>query len=700
MLPMKLRSIFSALALFSALLSHATLSSAQTHWVSSWAASQQLPEPRNSLPADDLRDATLRQIVHLSIAGTQIRLHLSNRFGIAPLHFTAVTVARPVSPATPKLVAGTDKALRFSGSPEVTVPAGSEYVSDALPFSAAPLSDLAISLHVDSPPAQQTGHPGSRATSYLVHGNAVSADDLANPKTFEHWYFIAGVDVAAPAGASALVTLGDSITDGHGATTDGNDRWPDLLAQRLHANLATKDVAVLNHGIGGNRLLLDGLGPNALARFDHDVLAETGVRYLLVLEGVNDLGMMTRDGDVPDPEHEAAIRGIIGAYEQMITRAHAHGILAFGATVMPFVGSAFYHPGPHTEADRQAINTWIRAPGHFDAVIDFDQITRDPAHPDRLLPGFDSGDHLHPSPAGYAAMANAIPLTLFAKPLGPPPQIAFTFDDLPAHGPLPTGETRMTVASEIISALRENHAPAVYGFVNGLFMEQNASSGEVLKRWRAAGFPLGNHTWSHMNLNQHTAEEFEADLLRNEPLVGSLMAGEDWHWLRFPYLAEGDTPEKRSAIRSFLLQHGYRVAAVTMSFGDYRWNEPYARCKDKGDSKSIELLETSYLQAADQSIDYYRQLSKALFGRDIPYVLLMHIGAFDAEMLPRLLELYRARGFQFVTLEQAQRDDFYRVDTNLDVPPAPDTLEGLAGERHISAPPRPETSVQPETLCK
>ena len=696
---MKVRNTLSVItALFIFLASQTGY--AQAHWVGSWAASQQLPEPRNSLSTDDLRDATLRQIVHLSIGGPQIRVHLSNRFGVAPLRFTDVHIARPVSTASPKLVDGTDKAVTFTGLPEVTVPAGADYVSDPIQYPVAPLSDLAISLHIDSPPAQQTGHPGARATSYLVHGNAVSTLDLSNPKTFEHWYFIAGVDVATTPDASALVTLGDSITDGHGATTNGNDRWPDLLAKRLQANADTKTLAVLNHGIGGNRLLLDSLGPNAMARFDHDVLAQNGVRYLLVLEGVNDLGMMTRDGEVSRAEHEAEVHRIISAYEQMVTRARAHGISVFGATVMPFVGSAYYHPGPNTEADRQTINEWIRTPGHFDAVLDFDQVTRDPQHPDQLLPAYDSGDHLHPSPAGYAAMADAVPLTLFAKHSDTPPQIVFTFDDLPAHGPLPPGETRMDVASKIIAALRENHLPPVYGFVNGVFMEQNPGSDQVLKAWRAAGFPLGNHTWSHMNLNQHTPEEFEADLLRNEPLLSPLMAGEDWHWLRYPFLAEGDTPEKRSAVRSFLLQHGYRVAAVTMSFGDYRWNEPYARCKQKGDKQAIEQLESNYLQAADQSINFYRQLSSTLFGRDIPYVLLMHIGAFDAKMLPRLLDLYRSRGFQFVTLEQAEKDDFYREDTNLRLPPAHDMLEGIAAERHVPMPPRPQLAVQPESLCR
>jgi peptidoglycan/xylan/chitin deacetylase (PgdA/CDA1 family) len=436
-------------------------------------------------------------------------------------------------------------------------------------------------------------------------------------------------------------------------------------------------------------LLLDGLGPNALARLDSDVLAQAGARYLIVLEGVNDIGSLARTGEVPPAAHDTLVRGVIGAYEQIVTRAHTHGIEVIGATILPFVGSEYYHPVPASEADRQAINQWIRTPGHFDAFIDFDKVTGDPEHPDRLLPAFDSGDHLHPSPAGYAAMAEAIPLSLFAPETpsaAPVPRIAFTFDDLPAHSALPAGETRLDIATKIIAALRDAHMPPIYGFVNGLSVEKQPADVAVLQAWRAAGYPLGNHAWSHMNANQNSLEDFEADITRNEPLLSGLMKNEDWHWFRFPYLAEGDTPEKKAAIRAFLLQHGYRVAGVTMSFGDYQWNEPYARCKAKGDSNAIASLESSYLQAAEDSIGYYRQLSQTLYGRDIPYVLLMHIGAFDAEMLPKLLDLYRAKGFQFVTLDEAERDDFYREDTDLRLPPGPDMLEGVAAERHAPIP--------------
>jgi lysophospholipase L1-like esterase len=602
-------------------------------WLGSWAASQQIPEPQNSLAPDDLRDATLRQLVHLSVGGLALRVHLSNAFGTAPLRLSSVHIARPVSTSSAAIDPLSDKALTFHGARDVTIPAGAEFLSDPLEYPVAPLSNLAVSIHFGDPPAQQTGHPGSRATSYLIHGDLVSAPDLAGAKKVAHWYQLSGVDVSAGTAAAAIVALGDSITDGHGATTDGNDRWTDALARRLQA--ASPNLSVLNEGIGGNHLLTDGNGPNALARFDRDVLAQTGVRYLIVLEGVNDLGGLTREHEVSPADHAAFVQRILSVYEQIVTRAHAHGITAIGATILPYKGSGYYHPGPANEEDRKAVNDWIRAPGRFDAVVDFDRVLRDPAQPDRMLPAYDSGDHLHPSPAGYAAMADAIPLSLFTSDSKPAPQIAFTFDDLPAHSALPPGETRLEVASKRIAALEAAHLPPIYGFVNGVRIEEHPGDVSVLEAWRKAGSPLGNHGWSHMNLNQQAIGEFESDVSKNERLLSQWMDGQDWHWFRFPFLAEGDTSEKKAAIRTFLLQHGYKIAGVTMSFGDYRWNEPYARCRAKGDAKGIESLEQSYLQA--------RSLSQALYHRDVPYVLLMHIGAFDAEMMPRLVSLYREK---------------------------------------------------------
>ena len=357
----------------------------------------------------------MRQIVHLSAGGAEVRVHLSNAFGTEALHFTSVHIARPLSAASAAIDPATDKALTFAGSGDVTVPPGAEVVSDAIEFPVAPLSNLAVTFHLDTPPAQETGHPGSRATSYYVHGDSVAAPNLTDPKHVDHWYQLSGIDVLAAAGAGSVVALGDSITDGHGATTNGNDRWTDVLAARLQAAPAMRGIGVSNQGIGGNHLLIDGLGPNALARFDRDVLAPAGVRWVIVFEGVNDLGGLARTGEVPPAEHAALVQRVLAAYQQIIVRAHAHGMKVIGATITPYVGSDYYHPGPLSEADRQAVNQWIRAAGHFDAVVDFDKVVGDPQHPDRLLPAFDCGDHLHPSPAGYRAMGEAVPLSFFAQ---------------------------------------------------------------------------------------------------------------------------------------------------------------------------------------------------------------------------------------------------------------------------------------------
>jgi lysophospholipase L1-like esterase len=383
-------------------------------WVGSWATSEQVPEAGNALAPSDLSDATLRQVVHLSIGGEVLRVHLSNAFGTAPLRFTSVHIARPTPAAPAQIDASTDRELTFSGRPDVAIPAGAEYISDPIAFAARAQSNLVITFHIDGPPVGETSHPGSRATSHLVHGDHVADAELPGATEFDHWFNIGGVDVSAPPGAAAIVVLGDSITDGRGSTTNGNDRWTDGLARRLLKAMPARSLSVLNAGIGGNRLLADGLGPNALARFDRDVLAQPGVRYLIVLEGVNDIGTFGQEAGQPQSAHESLVRRIVGAYEQMVLRAHAHGIRVLGGTLTPFGGSAYYKQGPWSEADREAVNGWIRTPGHFDAVIDFDKALRDPGHPEQLRPAYDSGDHLHPSPAGYLAMATAVPLEDFA----------------------------------------------------------------------------------------------------------------------------------------------------------------------------------------------------------------------------------------------------------------------------------------------
>lgn len=279
-------------------------------------------------------------------------------------------------------------------------------------------------------------------------------------------------------------------------------------------------------------------------------------------------------------------------------------------------------------------------------------------------------------------------------------QLAVTFDDLPVSGPLPPGQSRVGVAQQIIRTLQADHVPPTYGFVNAVHVQYDPGTVEVLGAWRASGNLLGNHTWSHLSLDKMSLEQFEGDLEKDEPILDLLMAGHDWRWLRYPYLAEGDNTPKRMGIRVFLAQHGYKIASVTMNFDDYDWNGPYARCVAKHDAQGVNWLETSYLRAADENIGSYRSMSKQLYGHDIAYVLLLHIGAFDAHMLPRLLRLYRERGFSFVPLEQAEEDPFYQYDVNPKLVPGPDLLEQAMRDKHLPLPAKADYSKQLQAICQ
>ena len=375
--PMKLaRKFSSVIGLIAIAVSTSAQSGAQTPakaevWVASWGTSQQVPEPQNALPADDLRDSTVRQIFHLSVGGRALRVHLSNAFGTEALHFTSVHIARPLSPSSSAIEAASDRPLTFAGSTDVEVPPGAEFLSDPLDFPVAPLSDLAVTFHLDAPPARQTGHPGSRATSYYVHGDFVSAANLIEPKHVDHWYQVADIDVQTAPGGAAIVGhrrfhhRRARRHDERKRSMDGRPGTPARLT-------STRNIGVSNQGIGGNHLLTDGLGPNVLSRFDRDVLAPAGVQWVIVFEGVNDLGGLARLGEVPASEHAALVQRVIAAYQQVIERAHAHGLRVYGATITPYVGSTYYHPGPFSEADRQTVNKWIRTAGNFDAVIDFE----------------------------------------------------------------------------------------------------------------------------------------------------------------------------------------------------------------------------------------------------------------------------------------------------------------------------------------
>ncbi len=279
-------------------------------------------------------------------------------------------------------------------------------------------------------------------------------------------------------------------------------------------------------------------------------------------------------------------------------------------------------------------------------------------------------------------------------------QVALTFDDLPAHGSLPNGQTRLEIADSILQTLRDQHLPPVYGFINAVQLESEPKNVAVLKAWRAAGEPLGSHTYTHPALDKLTPAEFEADIAKNEPLLTTLMAGQDWHWLRYPYLREGETLEKRHAVRGWLQQNGYQIAQVSLDFEDYLWNDPYARCVAKHDDKAIDFLRISYLSTADQYIVTFREVTHTLYGRDIPYVLLLHIGAFDAKMLPDLIALFRRRGFTFTTLPEAMKDPAYSEDPDVALKYGGTFQEQVAAARHIKFPPNAKPYKELEATCR
>ncbi len=380
-------------------------------WIGAWVAAPQLTEERNLPPSPGLGDTTLRQTIHLTIGGERVRVAFSNAFGHDALHLASAHVALALAPGNDRIQPATDHALTFHGQASVDIPRGALMLSDPLNFPVHTFADLAVSMRVQGVTQIVTGHPGSRTTSFLQAGDVVSAATLPEAAQTDHWYILSGVDVWTDASPGAIVTLGDSITDGRGSTTNGNDRWPDQLAVRLQANPATAGIAVLNQGIGGNRVLRDGLGPNALARLDRDVIAQPGVRWLVVFEGINDLG--TAAGARARGEAAATAQDLIAAYEQIVRRAHDHGIKVCGATIPPYRGSFYF--SEQGEADRQTINEWMRASGTFDTVVDFDAITQDPKDPTHLAPDYDVGDHLHLNPAGYHAMAEAFDLKWFEK---------------------------------------------------------------------------------------------------------------------------------------------------------------------------------------------------------------------------------------------------------------------------------------------
>ncbi len=421
-----------ALALsITALHSAVTAQSASEHWVGTWSTAEvgrpQTPPapvqgpppfmpnqcPPNPTPAPagfmHFANQTLRQIVHTSVGGSRMRVVLSNTYGTAPLAIGAANLALRDKDAS--IQQGSGRALTFSGRPAFTIPPGALAYSDPVNLAVAQMSDLAIDLFLPgetNTPAPLTMHTGAFQTSYVSEtGNHSGAVKLPTAVTTQNWFIVSRVEVAAPASVGGLVAFGDSITDGTRSTPDTNSRWPDQLARRMLSQTPPVRMGVMNAAIAGNRVLSDAAfqaGINALARFEHNVAAQPGATHIIFMEGINDIGQ-ARESATPSAED------VIAGHKQIIERAHARGLKVYGATLTPFYGAAYY--SEVGEAKRQAVNQWIRTSKAYDGVIDFDKVTRDPNDPKKFLAAYDSCDHLHPSDAGYKAMADAIDLSLF-----------------------------------------------------------------------------------------------------------------------------------------------------------------------------------------------------------------------------------------------------------------------------------------------
>ncbi|KAF9879311.1 GDSL-like Lipase/Acylhydrolase [Colletotrichum karsti] len=393
----------------------------EREWVTVWGTMPQLTEPANLPPAPFnetgrvFNDASLRQTVKLSLPSSTLRLQISNAFGASDLPITAVTIARTANNTAGTSAIDPDslQVVTFSGGGAFTVPNGAVLFSDPIDLAADAQSVVSVTIYLANGQSTNsiTGHPGSRTTSFLVNGNHVADQDLADATTTDHWYLISAIESYVPKGSSAVAIVGDSISDGRGSTTNANNRWPDRLLARLQNTSSTQDVAIVNQAAGGNRVLADGLGPNALGRVDRDVIAHTGVRYAVVFIGVNDIGTAATDAAT----QKAVGDRLVAAYDQIVTRLHRFGIAVFGATITPLTGEGQAYSDPERERTRQRVNAWIREGGRFDAVFDFDEMVRDPAAPERLRVEFDTGDHLHLNPAGYEAMAAGIDLGVFER---------------------------------------------------------------------------------------------------------------------------------------------------------------------------------------------------------------------------------------------------------------------------------------------
>ncbi len=400
-------------------------SSNSGHWVSAWSTAVHAPLPFPGLPPSPVfENQTIRMVVRPTIGGERLRIRFSNAFGTTSLKIGSAHVA--LSSKASSILPESDYALTFGGKASVTVPPGAPVLSDAVNLKVSRFTEIAVSLFLPEKTSSSTVHFWGQHKTYISGtGDFASKLDIPSATTSASWYWLADLEVWASDKTAATVTLGDSITDGVGATQGDYTDWPDLLANRLAGDQGVTGLAVLNEGIGGNRILRDGAGVNALARLDRDVLAQPGIVNLIVLEGINDIGWPhmkpklpngTVMKEAPFASQLVNTQELIAGLQQIIERAHQHGIKVFGATLTPYEGADYY--SEDGEATRQAVNQWIRTSGAFDGVVDFDAAVRDPIHPSQFREGYHSGDHLHPSAAGYKAMANSIDLTMLRSTLG------------------------------------------------------------------------------------------------------------------------------------------------------------------------------------------------------------------------------------------------------------------------------------------
>ena len=401
------RNLFSGLLIAFLLLSCSgskTVSTGNKGWVGTWSTAPQLVEPHNMPPEPGLTENTLRQIVRVSIGGGVVRLRFSNAFSKSPVELKSVAIAQSLEGGSVDV--STQKALKFNNNPGIIMAPGGEAFSDPVKFNLKPGSRLAVTIHFGKTSPDVTGHPGSRTTSFILSGNNISSSGFAGAVKTDHWYVIQGIDVQGNKNSKTIAVLGNSITDGRGSGTNKQNRWTDILSARLLENPDTKNTGVLNLGIGGNCVVRGGLGPTALERFDRDILSQSNVRWLIILEGINDIGSAKTQ-----VEADKIAAELIAAYDEMINKAHAKGILVYGATILPFAGS--FYDTPYRQTARDAVNEWIRNSRRFDAVIDFDKIMRNPDDVKTILTDMHDGDFLHPNQAGYRRMGENVNLGLF-----------------------------------------------------------------------------------------------------------------------------------------------------------------------------------------------------------------------------------------------------------------------------------------------